>query len=125
MSKITSVLRNVAKSELISETPILPQIAVNAAKIADANANTLQSALIGRSVDPAHEVRSFDDGIDFCSRHESEPFRRLLAVAGRTLRALTFMWCCVQRLALPSICSARSNSCGATAAPEAAAFSST
>src|SRR5579863_5233687 len=54
--RITSVLRNVARSELISETPTLPNTAVSAAKNADATANTRQSKFMAvRSSMPIHD----------------------------------------------------------------------
>src|ERR1700742_1101490 len=45
---MTTVLYKVARSELISATPILPKIAVKAANTADPSANIRQSKLMRR-----------------------------------------------------------------------------
>jgi len=45
-SRITTVRRNVARSELTSATPSLPKMAVRAAKNADPTASTFQFAIM-------------------------------------------------------------------------------
>src|ERR1700704_3530707 len=76
-NKITMVLRKVARSEFISDTPTLPKIAVSAAKNADPIANMRQSKLI-RSVDTDHDIRCLDDRVDFGAGLQPELVGRYL-----------------------------------------------
>src|SRR6202011_2665034 len=76
-NKITMVLKKVARSEFISDTPILPKIAVRAAKNADPIANMRQSKFI-RSVDTDHDIRCFDDRVDFGAGLQPELVGRYL-----------------------------------------------
>src|SRR5580700_6501516 len=81
-ARMTMVLRKVARSEFISDTPTLPKIAVSAAKNAEPMAKARQSPFMPCSVDTDHHIRCLDDGIDLGAGFQAEFFRGQLGDDG-------------------------------------------